>query len=134
MKKYLVVMLAGLLIVFTGCSGDVETPEAPAQGVVFAIEDTGSLTFDEYEIQLRTPDEQGFIVITLLKDEGYKVTWDQSLVEEEQGNSYKMTAYKAELEGNMVPDLDKPLSETRELTFTDDSTNEGRLVLVKVSR
>jgi len=131
MKRLLLIMLSLLLVLFAGCSGGSEAPTEPSEGVVFAIENTEDLAFDVYEVQLTTPGESGFTVITLVKNEGYQVRWAQSLVDEEQGNSYMMTAYKSEDPAG--PNLDRPLSEARELVFTEGSTSEGRLVLIQVS-
>lgn len=38
-----------------------------------------------------------------------------------------------ESEAPAEPNLDRPLSEVREIQFTQGSTNEGRLVLIQVS-
>ncbi len=131
MKKLLLVSIMLLLVLFVGCSGGAEAPAEPSEGVVFAIENTESLAFDVYEVQLTTPGESGFTVITLAEDEGYQVRWAQSLVDKEQGNSYMMTAYKSEDPAG--PNLDRPLSESRELVFTEGSTSEGRVVLIQIS-
>ena len=131
MKKLLLIMLSLLLVLSAGCSGESEAPAEPSEGVVFAIENAEDLAYDVYEVQLTTQGESGFTVITLAKNEGYQVRWAQSLIDEEQGNSYLMTTYKSEDPAG--PNLDRPLSEAREIEFTQGSTNEGRLVLIQVS-
>lgn len=131
MKKILLIMLSLLLVLSVGCSGESEAPTEPSEGVVFAIENAEDLAYDVYEVQLTTQGESGFTVITLSKNEGYQVRWAQSLVDEEQGNAYIMTAYKSEDPAG--PNLDRPLSEAREIVFTEGSTSEGRIVLIRVS-
>jgi len=130
MRKVLILLLILLLVPAAGCSGGAQTPEAPEQGVRFAIQAEGSPAHDAYEIQLQEPESSSFYVVTLTKEDGYQVTWAQSLVDEEQGNSYEMTAYQSF--GDAGPDLDRPLSGTRTLSFKGGSTSEGRLVLVQV--
>jgi len=131
MRKVSILLTILILLFFAaGCSGGAQAPEAPEQGVRFAIQTEGSPAHDAYEIQLQEPGSSSFYVVTLTKEQGYQVTWAQSLVDEEQGNSYEMTAYQGF--GDAGPDLDRPLSGTRTLSFTGGSTSEGRLVLVQV--
>ncbi len=136
MKRNLVFILLLIMMVgVIGCSGSSSVAE-PTEGLIFAIEADGTPKYDEYEIQLvyklnEESDDYGFFVVTLSKEENYQVRWSQGIVDENQGMSCQMTAYKSN--GDFGPDKDKPLSETRTLIFEEGATNEGRIIKVSVS-
>lgn len=129
---FLILMLI-LLPVLAGCSGDASQEElvAPASGVLVALEFDGKPSHPVYEVQFRYMDDSGFIVMTLEEGENYREVLGKTTLEDHEGETFRMTAYVSR--GNQGPDLESPLSETREIRFENGQTSEGNIVRIKVS-
>lgn len=119
------------LLIVSGCSGDELV--APESGITFVIDPDSNPGLENYELQMYPVGDTGFSVVTLNAEDGRKVTWAQSLVDKKQGITYEVhvhAAYNGSLDEQDLEDKGPVFM----LTFENGSTDQGRLIKVKVDQ
>lgn len=121
------VLIVMMVCLFISCS---ESLKEPSSGLMFVIADEGQTQLDEYELNL-VDEEGGFVVVTLKKDNNYQVTWNQTLVDKYEGQTFQvkvLKGYNVRESGDL-----EPVGPSFTLSFKEGTTSLGRVVKVKLN-
>lgn len=127
-KNLLLLVMITILLTATACK--TTTLQAPETGLLFAIDTTSPIEFDEYELNLKD-DAGGSIVVTLKKEDAYQARWSQTLVDKYQGKTYTvitLQGYNTRKPGDLT-EYAAPFT----IVFQNGTTDQGRLVQVKLN-